>query len=141
MSSLIVQSSVHNGKLEPEARKSIVDALQRVEGKKVRITIVEVKKRRSLSQNAFYWGVVIPQVMTLLESFGNKVNSQEVHDFLKREVAKMEVMIEFPNGLQKIATASSSDLTTGEWEEYLDVIRAWAAQFDCIIPFPNEWFI
>jgi hypothetical protein len=135
---LIVQSLVTGCRLDGASREAIKKALERMEGKRVRIALSEVKKRRSLSQNRFYFGVVIPIIRSMFEKAGTFADSEEVHTYLKSRVGKMEKRIALPDGSQWYTIGSSSKLTTGEWEDFITAIRAWAADFGVIVPIPNE---
>lgn len=133
-----IVSPVANGKLVASARESIIRVLQGYEGKTVRIEIKQYRKRRSTNQNAFYYGVVLPMVCGLFAQHGGNGDQEMVHRFLKGEVGGMKVAVMAPDGSFIWYIESSVDLTTDEWENWIDKIRAWAAPFDLEIPFPNE---
>ena len=135
---LSVQSSVYNGKLSDQARQMIMQALRSMEGKQIEIVVKEKKKKRSLSQNAFYWGCVIPAITNMFRDYGNNVDNEQVHEFLKSEVGKMNQTIMLPDGEVKEICGSSAALKTMEFENYLTKVRAWAAEWGVIIPMPNE---
>lgn len=133
-----ITSMIKNGRMNDTCRLLIVDVLKGFEGKFAKITIEERKNKRSLSQNAFYWGVMIPLIVSMFNEYGNNVNSEGVHEFLKSEVGKLESIIVMPNGEVKCIRGSSAALKTAGFEEYLTKIRAWAAEFGLILPMPNE---
>lgn len=132
-------SEVTNGHIDSSSRQIIANALRMLDGHKVEIVIRERKKRRSLSQNAFYWGVVIPIVTNHLNEYGANIGPEEAHDFLKQEVMKLRSKVALPDGSLAWIIGSSTKLTTSEWEVAIDKIRAWAAEIELIIPFPNEY--
>lgn len=131
-------SKVEQGHISEGCRKSIAAALKSLEGKFTKITIEEKKKNRSLSQNAFYWGVVIPAIVNMFNEYGNNVDAEQVHEFLKAEVGKLNQKVILPDGEIKTISGSSAILQTLEFEEYLTKIRAWAAEWGVLLPFPNE---
>lgn len=91
------------------------------------IEIVKSKRKRSLNQNKYYWGVVLKVI-----SMHTGYTSDEVH----QELAKMFLSYD-NNGKQFVR--STTKLTTWEFEQYLDKCRAWAQkEMDCHIPMPNE---
>ena len=98
-----------------------------LEGKDVEIIVRKIRKDRSNPQNRYYWGVVIN---LLCECTG--YSDAEMHDALKMLFLRVDD--------RKIPTLrSTADLTTVEFEEYLDKVRMWAAEeLSCIIPLPNE---
>lgn len=133
-------AQVQGGKLPDETARQIGRAVRLLDGKRVRVTVAEVSKKRSLNQNSYYWGVVIAMVREFVNELGNDMDEDEVHEFLKRHVGKLATMIKLPDGSVTKALRSTRKLTPGEFEEYLEKIRAWAAEFGLIVPFPGEQF-
>lgn len=129
---------IANGHLPGSVRLQISDAMRRAEGKRVRIALSEVRRRRSSNQNSFYWGVVIPAVKELIADYGTDADEEEVHAYLKEHVGGFKMIVTDPSGVKKTIPGSSRKLSTYEFEAYLEKIRAWAAQFDFQIPLPNE---
>lgn len=129
---------VTDGKLPAEVSDKIAAVIRRMEGKRVLVTVREQKRRRSLNQNAFYWGVVVEAVTQMFRDAGNYVDPEDVHDFLKLRVGKLAQVFVDPNGEVIKSTGSTTKLSTQEFEVYLDRIRAWAAEFGVVIPLPNE---
>jgi len=98
-----------------------------LEGKDVDVVVRKKKKIRSNPQNAFYWGVC---VKLLCETTG--YTDDEMHHALK--------MLFLQDRSRKIPTLrSTTNLTTMEFESYLEQIRVWAStELSCVIPMPNE---
>lgn len=94
----------------------------------VEVFVRELKRRRSDRQNRYYWGVV---VALLAEYFG--YSREEMHEALKMKFLRKEPP-------DKPATVrSTTDLSTQEFEDYLEEVRQWAAEFYGIdIPLPDE---
>lgn len=103
------------------------------------IEIKEAKRIRSRNQNNFYWGCVIPAVCGMFIEAGQPVDPDDVHEYLKTEVGKLTRSLTLPDGEIKTISGSTTKLTTGEFEDYMTAIRAWAAHYGCIIPLPNEF--
>lgn len=131
-------SMVEKGHLATDCRWAIAEVLRSLTGKVVEITIREKKKIRSLSQNAYYFGVVLPPLVNLFKSWGNNVNAEQVHEYLKAEVGKLTETLVMPDDNTKKIILSSADLTTIAFEEYLTKVRMWAAEWDVFIPLPHE---
>lgn len=129
---------VENGHLPPSIRQSIINVLRGLEGKRVLLTIKQITRKRSLNQNAFYWGCIIPAVRQMFEDAGTTLDEEDVHDFLKANVGGLKRVIADPAGVRHTVARSTTSLTTIEFEEYLEKVRAWAAAFDVVLPFPNE---
>ena len=136
---ITVSGSVTNGHLPPDIVSSIRNALHNLEGKIARITIERQKKRRSLNQNAFYWGVVIPCVVEVLEDYGNEADADMAHEVAKHcflpDSGKRRVSM---NGAPLCETLTSATLSTIEWEDYMTKIRAFCAENGVQVPLPNE---
>jgi hypothetical protein len=97
-------------------------------GQTVEVIIRKPKTKRSDLQNNYYWGVVLE---ILSKELG--YDQDELHEILKYKFLKIESTL----GMEYIR--STTKLTTGEFEEYLEKIKRWAAEFLGInIPNPNE---
>jgi hypothetical protein len=128
------------GKLPGPISKAIRSVLEGSVGKIVNVTVAQQEKIRSLKQNAFYWGFVIPPIRKRLIEAGNMMTPKQVHELIRQSVADsiFAMTIILPNGQPRIIYRSSTELTTTEWEDFVTLVRAWAGQWDIIIPFPNE---
>lgn len=106
-------------------------------GKDFKIKVERKFKKRSNSQNAYYFGCVIPLINERLRELGNEFSNQDVHEAMKSKFCVGEIVNE--NGVQEEFVRSTATLRTVEFMEYLDKITVWAAQFLGItIPLPNE---
>lgn len=139
MKSKTYTAKVTKGKISlPDAdRQEIAQVMQRMEGKFVCMTLAESKKPRSVKQNAFYWGSIVPAVHVIFESAGNNMHEDEVHEYLKEHVGKLVKFIRL-NGENYKVVMSSTKLNTMQWEEYMDKIRVWASENELQLPYPNE---
>jgi hypothetical protein len=133
-----IESKVVNGKLEKN-RDLLSDVIQSLEGKDIIITIEKKKKKRSNPQNAYYWSVVLPMMQTgFYNNLGEHVGIQEAHEFLKGRFLFREVVNQELGEVIKLSK-STTELSTIEWEEYMDQIRTFATEFlNITIPLPNE---
>ncbi len=91
---------------------------------------VEKKKKRSLNQNRYYWGVVV-----LIFAFEIGEEKDDMHEILKYKFHSEEKLID--NEIIKVPK-STHDMTTAEFEIYLKKIRKWAVDLNIIIPEPNQ---
>jgi hypothetical protein len=131
-------TKIEQGKVSDGVRQSLQQALKSLDGKIAKITIEERKKVRSLSQNAFYWGCIIPPIVTLLREYGNDVDGDDTHEFLMENVGKLNKNIVLLDGEVKTVSGSSAILKPMEFEEYLTKVRSFAAEHGVILPLPNE---
>ena len=124
------------GKVDADGRLSFDDAVafakvrSLLRGQPVQVLIEPKRKLRSLAENGYYWGVVIP---LLCEWSG--YSRDEMHDALRE---KFLGRYDENSGLTCIASTSS--LSTVEFEKYMSDIRQWASEQKVVIPLPNEEF-
>ena len=107
-------------------------------GKDIELTIQRKRKRRSLMQNAYYYGVVLPIVQKGLTDAGYKVSKESTHEFLKATFFKQELVNDQTGEILQ-TVGSTSQMTTVQMMEYFEDITQWAVEFLNIqIPQPNE---
>jgi hypothetical protein len=133
-----IESKVLNGKLETN-RELLSDVIKSLEGKDIIITIEKRRKKRSNPQNAYYFGLVIPLMKQgFYNSLGEHVGTDEIHTFLKNRFLFKEIVNENNAEIIKMPQ-STTELSTIQFEEYLDKIREFGLEFLGItIPLPNE---
>lgn len=129
---------VNDGHLPAGVRNAIAGLLRQSEGKRIVVSVREWRKKRSLKQNRFYWDVIVGAVVDMHRDFGQVISKDEAHEFLQREVLKRTRTIRGLDGRAHTVTLSSTELTTAEWEQNNEIIRAWAAGFGYVIPLPGE---
>jgi hypothetical protein len=131
---------VTNGRIPLEVSQAVAAALRRMDGKRVVISLRKHVNRRSGRQNRAYWGIIVPRVLEMFTAAGNDTTKEEIHEYLKEHVGGpmfARVLID-PDGKRRPVVRSSTTLTTVEWEDFMEKIRAWAAERGLILPMPNE---
>lgn len=101
---------------------------------------VATRKARSLDQNEYYWGVVCDMVRDALNDAGYREvkTPEDAHEIMKKLFLKTK-KYNRKNGRTKETTGSTATLTTVEFNNYIDEIIQWAAEYLSIqIPLPNE---
>lgn len=103
-----------------------------LEGRECEITIGPKRKKRSLSQNAYYWSCIVSAIAE--EAGYGPEDHEAVHEELKaRFLNRKGTETGFPIVLRY------SKLTTVEAEEYHSHCRRFASEFfGRYIPLPNE---
>jgi len=123
---------VEKGRLKHNDPATLAVYLRHFEGKEVETTIQEKKYIRSLNQNSYYWGVVIPIIGDELGYFGDEMHGVLGQKFLKYVDDK---------GNERIK--STAKMKTNEFNDYLERVKIWAsAEFNIYVPDPNmdiEW--
>lgn len=120
-------------------RKVVADAFNGLENGRYKVVISSYKKR-SLPQNAYYHGCVVPMVKDGLRHIGyNEVKTNEdAHECLKHLFLKRK-MVNENNGDEIVIPGSTAKLTTIEFNTFIDEIIQWASEYLGItIPLPNE---
>lgn len=103
------------------------------------ITIEKAKKKRSLNQNRYYFGVVLPILLFNFREMGfNELqNVEQVHDIVKVKFLTETMANENGEFLQRIK--STTELSTSQFMDFIAEIQQWASeQFNITIPDPNQ---
>lgn len=122
-----------DGTLEGLPKTKLRRELKRMfSGRSVEIIIREKKKHRSAQQNRYYWLIV----SMLSDHTG--FTREELHAILKKRFLSTEKVFEDTGAVYEYIR-STTELSTVEYEEYLESVRRFAAEdFDMVIPLPNE---
>ena len=130
---------VESGQLKLSNRKQFDKDLTQYEGKRVQIELSRAVKKRSTSQNAYYWAVVIPIAKQGLEDAGNQgLTDDLVHDFFKAKYLERIRDIVIPKTGEVFQAKTTTDLTTTEMMTYIESIAQFCAEFlNVIIPEPK----
>lgn len=125
------RGKVENGKLILDRKDLFDHTLREFNNQQVLITVSKQFNKRSLQQNSYYWGVVLP---TISLDTGHTVN--ELHEIFKRMFLPPNI-VNFKDKEFKI-TGSTTKLSVGEFVEYIQRITAEAGQLGIHIPTPEE---
>lgn len=101
---------------------------------------ISQKKKRSNDQNAYYWAIMTDYIQPALYDLGWREikNKEAAHDFCRDMFLKVKVVNEV-TGDERMKTKSTTELSTTEFNEYLEEISQWSAEFLGItVPAPNE---
>jgi hypothetical protein len=119
-------------------------------GYKCQVKVVKdtIKRKRSISQNSYFHGVIIPLILQAFHETGahiqdnakgepRPVTFEIIKEMLKDLFAPRDLII-LPNGDTISTVRSTTDLDTAEFMEFCDKCRAFAAEYlDCNIPDPQ----
>ena len=140
MKKISIVSSVVDAKLKRN-RNLIKKAIASFEGKNIEITIQRFRKKRSNNQNAYYWGVVLPIVQEgLIDATGEARDFNSIHyQILLPMFSSNRDIVNKTTGEVIQEKITSSEMTTTEFNEYIQNIQKWGVEFLNIqIPDPNE---
>lgn len=125
--------TVNNGKLKFDAifKLRFKELLERFEGKKIIFGLDKQKDLRTVSQNKYYWGVLIDGVA---QETGQ--DPESIHDHLKDKFLRIPMEI---NGKRYYKVKSTSSLSTNEFIDYVENCRQYVQQeFGLFVPLPGE---
>ena len=136
-----------NGEIVPLEEMLWLNELKRLSGREVEIVITP-RPKRTLNQNAYYWGTIVYMIWTELKGRGLQASDlstrtgdllrNDVHDFLRSMFAQREKFNIVTEEVE-IETISTKDMTSIEFTNYVERIRQWAAEeLGLEIPDPNE---
>lgn len=135
----IVQNiTIRGGKLVLPHRSQLISDIKIFKDGDYVLTIEKKSKKRSLSQNAYYWGVVVPLVKKGLNDVGYRMTTEITHDYLKTNFNIIEIANEI-NGEIISFIGSTTEMSTSQMMDYFAKITQWAAEYLGVqIPEPNE---
>lgn len=123
------------GKLPKQAISDMQKEFISFAGKKIRVKIEKYSKKRSNSQNAYYWSCCIPPIV---EKTG--FTSDEIHEYLISKFIdnKKDIVV---GGESEKVNKRTHDLTTTEFMGYIADIQRFAAEkLDLVIPDPDPLY-
>ena len=97
---------------------------------KVRIVLEKVRGTRTQKQNRYYWGVVLELIA---EHTGYL--AEEVHEVMKSKFLRQKKVW---RGGEITVLRSTSDLTSDEFGEYIEQVRAEGAEMEIDIPLADK---
>ena len=123
----IFHGKITDGRFVLDRRKEFAALKSKLEGAEIDLRLSKHRKPRSLSQNAYYWAVVIP---LLAEHCGYE--AEEIHDALKWQ------FLQAHEGGPLPTVMSTAGLDTAAFTEYIEQCRRLAASMGVVIPNPGE---
>ena len=130
---LYYHGSVKQGKVNlPKIMKD--EIVKFFDGKSIRITVERNRAKRSGSQNAYYWSVILPYVLDGFIDVGNEIQRtgeslQLMHDLLKEKFLDNGIAIADRHGQVYSTKSTTTVLTKDEMTEYISNIKAWAKEY------------
>ncbi len=125
----MIFATIQNGKIILDNKLDLF----KLEGKRIEISLI--KKKRSLNQNDYYWGVVIAMIASDIGE-----DNELVHDILRAKFLSEKKIVKI--GLHEkevLKLLSTKTLNKSQFEEYLEKCRQWSYKFlNVMIPLPND---
>lgn len=124
MTKIEVFGYVQDGKLVIQNRNRLEEDLRHFKPCDVIVTIKK-RGRRSILQNAYYWGVIVKEIQLRLRELGNDVDTDAVHEFLKGKFHTEQVVTEQAEVFD--IPKSTTEMNKDEFSEYIERIKEWAS--------------
>jgi hypothetical protein len=129
----VFRGRIEHGRIRLERREDFAGLIARLDGREIDLILRKHRNVRSLSQNAYYWGVVIP---LLAEHIGD--DTEAVHRALGNEFLQRHIEVETQASWKRLTTVrSTADLDTAEFTEYIEQCRRLGAEMGVVIPSPG----
>ena len=131
-------AKVTNGKFPESEAKMIGHRIKEFDGKFLTIELREFHPTRSNQQNRFVFGVIYPAIKAHLQKFGAVMSIEEIHEFTVARVWCHTQAVVMPDGEVYTKRLSSTKLSKAEWQEFIEVTRAYWAERGLMLPHPND---
>lgn len=131
--------TIKSGKLGISYRDQFITALSVFPDCRVRVTVEKIYRKRSLEQNAYYFGVVINEFCEgYTETTGEKITQMQAHEILKHKFNFKEFVNQQTGEVLNVPQ-TTSELTTTQFMEYIEECRRFIAEwFNRYVPAPGE---
>lgn len=109
--------------------------------KPYKLTIAQVRSKRSDAQNRLLWqwnGLIQSH---LRDSFGQIASSEEIHEIMVSKLCPAEVhRVEFPDGSSyKVGRAKTRKFSIQQMTEYLELLDSYCADYlQLLLPHPSD---
>lgn len=123
---------------EPLQRASIAREIQSLRGLQ-RVTICRAAPRRSDRQNRYYWPCFVGSLFDYCVAQGDEITRDEVHELFKAKFLRRTIVNKSTGEIIGQAIASTTDLTTVEFNEYLDKCARFLSEMGIIVPEPDAY--
>lgn len=112
---------------QPAMRTTACTLIKNLRGK-YQMELKRCKDQRSLNQNAYYWGVVLPRVAAgVQDAWGETLTSEDAHELCRRAFLTRTLVNRTTGEVMSKVPRSTASLDTAEFAEYLEQIIRFAA--------------
>ncbi len=102
------------------------------EGVDLELTVAKKRKNRSIPQNSWYWGAILPVI-----SRETGHTCEELHEIFKRMFLPRKMVVYKDKEIQLPGTTTECD--TLSFSTFIEHVRAEAASMGITIPEPGEY--
>ncbi len=136
MAKLKTTARLVNGVPRSNNREEVLAFFNKHDGKLIEVTY-QTTDKRSKPLNAYYWGVLVPELRKAINEQGESKSTDWVHAFIKSNFVGDEFVT--PLGEVMKGGGSTAELDNKEFCDLIDKVIIFAADtFGYRIPYPNE---
>lgn len=95
-------------------------------GKPLRVIVTAEDRKRNAEQNRFYWGAVLTTIAEQAWVDGRRYDKDVWHEMFARRMGVCDEVV-LPDGEIVTRRKSTTQMTVGEFSEYLNQVQAYAA--------------
>ena len=129
-------ADIKNAVIVPPAY--MMQFLKHCEGKQVRILLSFGLKKRTLKQNNYYKGIVVPQLAAHLRDQGCNISDDQADELIKRGI-HFQRKVALPDGTVETLPRSTTECDTKEMSAITEQAIAYIAdKFSFFIPLPQQ---
>lgn len=126
----MILAEINNGNIQPIGGD--LQKLDELNGKRVLIEM-RVTDKRTIDQNAYYWGVVLPYFARGLQESGHSVGEYFVHEMCRQRFLKVAKIKS--GGETLVIAESTTKLSKKDFKDYIEKIKMWASSdYEIFIP-------
>lgn len=93
------------------------------------VKIAKYRRRRSLQQNRFYWGAILPVICGgIAEAWGEPITADEAHLLLKQMFLSRPIVNKQTGEEMGRVPPSSASLNVDQFSEYIEKIAKFSAE-------------
>jgi hypothetical protein len=96
-------------------------------GEPLRVIVTAEERQRNAQQNRFYWGAVLKQISEQGWVDGRQFDKDTWHEYFARKFGVLDELI-LPDGEIITRRKSTTQMSVGEFSEYLNQIQAYAGE-------------
>lgn len=123
----------------PQEKRMLLEKIRGLEGPH-RIEIVKHRKRRSDRQNRYYWPCFVQPFADFLRGQGETITDDEAHLLMRAKFLRQTVVNRETGEAIGQRIRSTTELTTEEFNNYLELCAQWLAEnFDIVVPEPDVY--
>lgn len=112
---------------DPKDKQLILTAVRNLAGRK-RISWCDARPRRSDRQNRYYWPCFVQPFGDYLRGQGNEHFTDEMAHAVLKEMFLKTTVVDSETGRELSFTRSTTELNTGEFNDYLDRVAQFLAE-------------